>query len=289
MTLHGGAPAYDYIAYIDEAGDPGIRRVRPIDNAGSTEWFVLGAILVRAAKDAEAVSFVRRMIVEQKIQKKTDLHFRHLSEAKKGHVCAQLAQFPSKAFVVASNKRNMRGHRNDNAAKVSGEISSSQLIYNYCARILLERITAFVEAHSIREFGTPKNVKIIFSTRGGHNYGQLFAYLELLKMQARAGTTYLKKREIKWSVLQHSLLEKKPHWTMAGLQLADVVASAFYQAIDVLDVANRTCAHAKALTPLMVRQNGLAADFGVTLLPHPKIAALTPARAEIFNHYGYKI
>jgi hypothetical protein len=38
-----------YIAFIDEAGDPGLSNVRPIDAVGGTEWLCLGAIFMRAA------------------------------------------------------------------------------------------------------------------------------------------------------------------------------------------------------------------------------------------------
>ena len=39
---------YGYIAYIDEAGDPGLNRVRPIDENGASEWLVLSAVVMRA-------------------------------------------------------------------------------------------------------------------------------------------------------------------------------------------------------------------------------------------------
>ena len=39
---------YGYIAFIDEAGDPGLNRVRPIDENGASEWLVLSAVVMRA-------------------------------------------------------------------------------------------------------------------------------------------------------------------------------------------------------------------------------------------------
>jgi hypothetical protein len=38
-------PEYYYVACIDEAGDPGIRRVRPHDPNGGSEWLTLGCSL----------------------------------------------------------------------------------------------------------------------------------------------------------------------------------------------------------------------------------------------------
>jgi hypothetical protein len=48
-------PPYHYIANIDEAGDPGIRRVRPKDNPGASEWLVLGCSLIEAKSQSDQV------------------------------------------------------------------------------------------------------------------------------------------------------------------------------------------------------------------------------------------
>jgi hypothetical protein len=32
---------YEYVAYIDEAGDPGLKRIGTKESPGSTEWFIL--------------------------------------------------------------------------------------------------------------------------------------------------------------------------------------------------------------------------------------------------------
>lgn len=39
---------YNYILYIDEAGDDGLTRVRPIDENGASEWLIIGGVLVRS-------------------------------------------------------------------------------------------------------------------------------------------------------------------------------------------------------------------------------------------------
>lgn len=45
-------PGYDYVAYIDEAGDPGLRRVKPDDVNGSSEWMMVSAVVMRAEHEA---------------------------------------------------------------------------------------------------------------------------------------------------------------------------------------------------------------------------------------------
>jgi hypothetical protein len=99
----------------------------------------------------------------------------------------------------------------------------------------------------MRELGKPGHVKVIFSQRGGHTYGHTFAYGEILKQQSRAGTTVLQKRTINWQVVDRRLLEELPHTENARLQLADVVASSFYQAVDTLPPTRWNAANAKLL------------------------------------------
>jgi len=43
-----------YVAYIDESGDDGLARVRPLDADGASEWFVLGAVVVPVDLGREA-------------------------------------------------------------------------------------------------------------------------------------------------------------------------------------------------------------------------------------------
>jgi hypothetical protein len=35
-----------YVVFIDEAGDTGLKTVRPIDPVGAAEWLCLGAVLL---------------------------------------------------------------------------------------------------------------------------------------------------------------------------------------------------------------------------------------------------
>ena len=42
-----------YVAYIDESGDDGLARVKPLDPDGASEWFVLGSIVMPADPQRE--------------------------------------------------------------------------------------------------------------------------------------------------------------------------------------------------------------------------------------------
>lgn len=225
------APEPYYLTFIDEAGDPGLKAVRPIDPTGATEWLCLGAVVVRASRDRDISTWVQTIIDEAGIRARSDVHYRNLPDYRKRIVCSALAKLPVRAFVLASNKKNMRHYRNERAERVG----SQQWFYNYCLRLLLERVTHFCYHHRRLENANSRFLKLVFSQRGGHSYGQTVAYQELLKLQAKAGSLYLSKRRIMWEVLDWRLAEASSHKSSAGAQLADVVASSFYQAVDIED------------------------------------------------------
>jgi hypothetical protein len=90
----------------------------------------------------------------------------------------------------------MLQHQNERAK--NARPSAQEWFYNWCIKLLVERISDFVEYNSIKKFGEPKHVRFIFSERGGVRYGQTTAYHDLVKTQARAGTTLKAKRVVKW-------------------------------------------------------------------------------------------
>jgi Protein of unknown function (DUF3800) len=284
-------PLYDYIAYIDEAGDPGLNRVRPIDTVGGSEWLVIGAALIRVENENLPPKWVGDILTDIGVTQRPDLHFRSLSPTRKNRVCELMAALPARYFVVTSNKKNMRQHQNTRAATNS---YSLQWFYNWCCRILIERITDYVLRDSLHRHGSPRKVLFVFSRRGGHRYSQTAAYHDLLKRQARAQNTFLKKRVPKWEVLDWKLVVDFPHKDVAGLQLADCVASAFYDSVDYLDTGPCRPDAAQRLNPRMAFENiggkNRQLDYGVCLQPTPPSKAnLTAAQSQIFKFYGYQI
>jgi hypothetical protein len=200
-----------------------LKTVRPIDAVGGSEWLCLGAVVLRAKHDADVAEWVRSIQLKAGVRRETDLHYRNLPEFRKRIVCSELAKLPIRAFVLASNKKNMRQYRNQRAERVK----SQQWFYNFCLRLLLERVTHFCYEHAKSDNASDRLLKIVYSERGGHSYGQTIAYHELLKNQAKAGALVLTKRRIFWEVVDWRLAEPASHKSSAGAQLADVMASAF--------------------------------------------------------------
>jgi hypothetical protein len=85
MTTNPTEPEYEYIAYIDEAGDLGLKRLRPKQKWRSSEWFVLGAVLVSRANEEAVETWVSDMLEsvrgKQPPGRRQALHFRKLAAA----------------------------------------------------------------------------------------------------------------------------------------------------------------------------------------------------------------
>ena len=278
---------YHYIAFIDEAGDPHLSKVRPLDDNGGTEWIILSAVVIRAKWEPDVVDWTNKIRTNLGLHKKGAIHFRNLSASRRLAAAQIVAEQPLRVFAICSNKKNMRQYRNINAEK----ISSQEWFYNWCVRLLLERVTIFCERRRGDDFPGIGNckIKIEFSRRGGHRYSQTNAYTLYLRHQEKAGSLFLKKRQMITDLLSTEIMEHHPHWSRPGLQLADIVASAFYSAANTIGPGSWDIQPAQALSRVMATENGKIKDFGVSLQPTPpRTANLTNQQQQIFEYFGYK-
>lgn len=110
-----------YIAYIDEAGDPGLKTVRPIDANGASEWLVLAAVVIKASREPQVKGWVGNIVSDLGIRQRRDLHYRDLSPTRKIAAGKKISALPIRAFAICSNKKNMRRYHNPRAAKISSQ------------------------------------------------------------------------------------------------------------------------------------------------------------------------
>jgi hypothetical protein len=241
--MSDGAPDYHYVAYIDESGDPGIRKVKPLDRPGSSEWLIVSAVVVAASREPEVADWVAELTASMNSRQMRDLHFQKLSPARKLLACAYLAERPVRCFVVASNKQNMRGWKNPWAEK----IPSDNWFYCWMTRLLLERVTHWVKCRSLADHGAAKRVKLVYSERGGLSYGQLNAYYQWLRN--KGDNQFLTLGNLEYETIDMRLMEVLNHAGHDGLKLPDIVASAFFKAADVHDTGGCDPTFARALRP----------------------------------------
>ncbi|WDR05566.1 DUF3800 domain-containing protein [Devosia rhodophyticola] len=274
-------PEYEYVLYVDEAGDIGTRTATEGDQ-GSTEWLVLGGIVIAKKYEPEVPQWISEIRRTLGATQGPELHYKKLNRRKRIEVATQIAGLKTRAFVVASHKSNMRGHKNPRAQRIPGE----NTFYNFCLRILLERASVTVLRSSLKEFGSPKRMKVILARTGGIRYSQTRAYIEVLRLQAFNNATFLSKRVIEPTVVSWKLIGPVSAKTSSGCQIADCVASSFYNGLNELGGYPRMTDAAIALDPIMARENGLTRGFGLQLLPWDK--NIPETYRSLFEHYGYR-
>jgi hypothetical protein len=278
-------PRYDYIAYIDESGDDGLRAVKPLTFPGSSEWLVLSAVVIRAQNESKVAGWVEDIRSGFRSKQAKALHFADLSPPNKVTTCEKISKLDARLFVVASNKKNMQGYNNPDA----GKIPSQCWFYCWMTRVLLERVTRFVLHRSLLDFHEPRYLRVEYSARGGLRYDQMHAYYEWMRMKRHR--PFLPWGKICFEVLHMNLLRVYPHQEREGLQLADAVAAAFFKACDKHDTGGCDPQYATLLRDRMAREpddrTGKISGFGVKLLPSFPKAKLDRDQAEIFRRYGY--
>lgn len=122
------------------------------------------------------------------------------------------------------------------------------------------------------------------------DYERLQKYLELLRFETKIGHVHLKGGNLSWPMVDtKNLLYVMSHKNEVGLQLADAVAGAFYEAVS-MERGRGCCADfAKLLLPRLYRERG-GSILGAGLKPMPwpnRMRLLVPQR-EIFEAAGFQ-
>ncbi|MGD9811368.1 MAG: hypothetical protein AB7U35_08550 [Sphingobium sp.] len=283
-------PEYSYVAYIDEAGDPGINKVTPRTAGGSSEWIIVSAALIPAELEGQVEDWIADLTKAMNSHQMRDIHFQKLNATRKTLACTFLAERNVRLFAVVSNKQNMEGYQNPRAA----QIPSDNWFYCWLTRILLERVTDYVYAASIKRYGESQYLKLEYSERGGLRYSQMHAYYEWLKMKSAAGKValFLPFGDFQYSVLHPDLMRVYNHTERAGLKMPDIVASAFFKAVDIHQTRECDPTFAKLLGPRIARapDTGQIAGYGVKLMPNWRTLdrfAVPEEQRAILRHFGY--
>lgn len=280
--MSAATPDFKYVAYIDEAGDTGLKAILP-DPKGASEWLMVAGVIIRAHREHETADWNNQLKAKLNSRQLREVHFADLNPRKKLVACEHVAGLPVRCFVVASHKRNMKGWRNPFAEK----IRSDNWFYCWMTRLLLERMTHWVEHRSLKEFGQIEKVKLVYSARGGLSYAQMNAYYEWLRTKGE--NQVLTAGNISYETIHHELLEVANHVGHNGLKLPDIVASSFFKAADIYQTKGLDNSFAKALSGRMARSRGMIAGYGVKLIPRlgQVQRPIDPSQLKIFRYYGY--
>lgn len=273
-----------YIAYIDEAGDDGLRVIKSTQSGGASRWLVVSAVLVKVDKDDQVSSWLRSIVHSLEQPQITHLHFYTLKHDKKLKACQSVAALPVRLFVAMSHKQNMEGYTN--LAAEQARVNKTAWFYCWMSRLLLERVTAYCGSRCHKDFGEPRSLRIEFSDRGGVKIDDVVAYYRYLSEQSRMGLLYNSRFDLDWSVMDTGQMISRPNKMRAGLQLADVVASAFFQAVEPNVRGQVMPTYAKALEARMaLNKHGRIFGHGLKVMPRWIPSRLPIEQREIFDFY----
>lgn len=288
---------YQYIAYVDEAGDPGLANIKPIDSKGSSEWLILSGVLVRASNELRTKDWDRDFRIAGGRKPEHAIHFRKLRDPHQLAVCEELAKLPVRAFVVASNKKNIRRYKNDFAQAQRDTLmdhsQSYSWLYFWLFRLLMEKMTDYAARRAVFDNAPSGLMKIEISRCSHVHYPDLIKYLHWLRIKDRQGTQFITQGAITWSAIDFDLIEDHDHATRSGLVLPDIVASAFFAACDRVDRGRSPNPFPafkldKRMARRSERRDDTPAFYGVKLFPSFRDAALDEEQARIFRHSGYR-
>jgi hypothetical protein len=286
---------HGFYLFVDEAGDEGLDRVRPLDPDGASEYFVLCGILVRTGKYAEIAQSFNRAKALLGMDASEQVHFRDLDQEQKLSIISSLATLKFGAVAIVSNKRNMQGYRNLRCEAKNLEVIRGRnrprrynWFYNGLFRYLLERASSECRRWTYSAYGELRSIKIVFSRRKEISYPQTKAYLYKLKSERHDRTYFNNRRQIDWSVVDISGIDSRKDKDEAGLQIADCVASAIYRSLDETWFGNVTPLYLEILKDRFIRTNTTPWDYGFKLLPDNFRAPLSESQRRGLESIGYR-
>ncbi|SFV32237.1 Protein of unknown function [Devosia crocina] len=248
-----------YHAYIDEAGDEGLGKLKVEGvSGGQSRFFAIGAFLVDAVSDSQLPKWRDEAVKPFPQRVGRTLHFKELrNHEQKIAVCHSLSSKPFAACVVLSFKPTIVDSPKYQIFK------QPQHLYNYLVRFTLERVTAAVRKRALQH-GHKAALTVTFSRREGTDYEVMREYLQFLKDGKEVMPSI---GRIDWSVFDPADIRVENHAVRAGLQLADVVTSATFAAFEPGFYGHCEEGYCHALRPRYIRNQGRTLNCGLTLIP----------------------
>lgn len=236
-----------FVAYIDESGDEGFRFRE--DGSGSSRWFVLSALVVRKEYDRDEIIPAARDLREiLRKEPKKALHFRELRHEQRIPIARRIGSMRVRTVSVVVHKPCIESPENFQREPYS--------LYRYCSRLLMERISWLCRDSHDPNAGDGR-VELIYSNRSRMSYDDLTAYLDKLKFEIPHQV------RIEWSAIDSSMVRAVNHDQLAGLQLADAVASGVYFGVNTNLYGETEPRYAQLMSPTLYRHRSRTAGYGL--------------------------
>lgn len=232
--------------YIDESGDEGFTFLP--NEQGSSRWLVLSALVFRRENDLLAVELAKQARELLKKPPKHPLHFRELKHEQRVPLARMIGQAKARAVSVLIHKPSITEPENFQQQKYS--------LYRYACRLLLERVSWLCRDHHKAGNGNGR-ADLVFSNRSAMSYDDLRDYLQQLKDDAVHDV------RIDWNVVDPVLVRAINHDQLAGLQLADAVATSVFYAVHKNQYGDVEDRYLKLVAPIIYHREGKREGYGL--------------------------
>lgn len=242
-----------FIAYVDESGDEGF--VFNANGSGSSRWFVLSAAVVRQSNDLQMVRCLKEVRAVLMKRPKSALHFVELKHEQRVPYIRRVGELPIRTVSVLVYKPLI--------SEPEKFQNTKYLLYRYATRLLLERVSWL--GRDQRRAGEGDGfMEVIFSNRSNMSYEDIRDYLRLLLKQSDANPHQI---QIDGSVIDPDRIRSVEHSRLAGLQVADAVASGIHFALKVNRYGETETGYLSHLRKSIYRHKGEALGYGLKLWP----------------------
>lgn len=232
--------------YIDESGDEGFTFLP--NEQGSSRWLVLSALVLRRENDLLAVELAKQARELLKKPPRHPLHFRELKHEQRVPFARMIGQAQARAVSVLIHKPSIPEPENFQQQKYS--------LYRYACRLLLERVSWLCRDHRRTGHGDGR-ADLIFSNRSAMSYDDLRTYLHQLKVDAGHDV------RIDWNVIDPTLVRAVNHDQLAGLQLADALATSVFYAVHKNQYGEVEDRYLRLVAPIIYRREGKMEGYGM--------------------------
>lgn len=228
----------EFIAYIDESGDEGIQR--------GTERFILTAVIVDKQDDLKISRAINEIKERLRIPLRKPFHWKEIRKkhvSKKRFVIDRIAQEDFIYTNVVVNTYNLEKFE-----------LGGKLLYNYCCRYLIERITWLVGDNN-------GSVDLVFSNRSNISFTELKEYIDALR--------YKPSCQIRSEVVAKLEIFESSQKKM--FQFADACASSLAEALNKDGFGYYDERFVLTLQDKLYRRKGNLLSYGLKLFPSKKI------------------
>ncbi|MDP1931298.1 MAG: DUF3800 domain-containing protein [Gammaproteobacteria bacterium] len=235
-----------YVAYIDESGCEGFKFLP--NEQGSSRWFVLSALVFRKEDDLVAVQLARQARELLKKQPKQALHFRELKHEQRVPFARLIGTSNAWSVSILIHKPSIREPETFQQRKYS--------LYRYATGLLAERISWLCRDNRMIGKGDGR-VEMIYSNRSAMSYDDLRDYLNGMRKDNAVGN------RIDWNVIDTTLVRAENHDQLAGLQLADALASGVFFALNKNQYGEVEERYLRLLSATIYRHGATIEEYGL--------------------------